>query len=257
MRFRWRTDAAPLLSHRSWVEHLEPKNRQPGTSAPTLAATWSGPLDLLGALGTHPALAQLTVESATVEGKAAFDAHGGNVRNHDLVLRAATAAGESVVVCVEAKAGEPLGATVAEQAKAARNARAKNPNSKSEVRITELVSRLCRYPISDSRAGAIRYQLLTAWAGTLADATEMSHAVFALHEFRTDERPDDKSSANNDELARFADAVLGCELPTAGPLPWCVRVPDACGVKAALYVAHLVTDLRRTALTAKAQPERP
>src|SRR4051812_20423270 len=111
MRFSWRTDKTPLSSHDAWVDHLEDKNRQLGTSAPTLAAAWSGPLDLLGALATHTNLAGLTVRSATVEAKATFDAHGGNVRNHDLVVHAATADGEPVVVCVEAKAGEPLGAT--------------------------------------------------------------------------------------------------------------------------------------------------
>jgi hypothetical protein len=58
-----------------------------GTSAPTLAAVWSGPIDLIGALATHPALANLSVQRVTIEVKAAFDSHGGNVRNHDLVLR--------------------------------------------------------------------------------------------------------------------------------------------------------------------------
>src|SRR4051794_33765994 len=115
MRFSWRTDAAPLLSHDAWVDQLEAKNRQPGTSAPTLAAAWSGPLDILGVLRTHPDLANLTVQRATVESTATFDTYGGNVRNHDLVLHAETADGEPVVVCVEAKAGEPLGATLAEQ----------------------------------------------------------------------------------------------------------------------------------------------
>ena len=230
MRFLWRAGQSPLRSHHAWVDHLETKNREPGTSAPTLAAAWAGPLDLLGALAAHSDLGDLTVETGTVEARATFDAYRGNVRNHDLVVRAATAAGEPVVVCVEAKAGEPLGVTVAEQARAATKARQANPRSNAPARLADLVARLSRYPVTDHRIARTRYQLLTAWAGTLADAADASHAVFALHEFRTDKRPDDKSAANGAELARFADAVLACELPAPGTVPWCVRVPEASGV---------------------------
>ena len=170
------------------------------------------------------------------------------MRNHDLVLRAATADGEPVVICVEAKAGEPLGATLAEQSKAAAKAKQINPNSNASARVTDLVTRLCRYPVEDKRVAAVRYQLLTAWAGTLVEAGAAMHAVLALHEFRTDQRPADKSSANRAELGRFGDVVLGCDLPASNTAPWCIRVPDAPGVRAALYVAHVVTDLRATAL---------
>lgn len=248
MRFLWRSDADQLSTHSRWVDLLDDKNRKPGTSAPTLAAAWSGPLDLLGTLATHPQLARLTVQDATVEARTGFDTYGGNVRNHDLVLHAATVDDEPIVVCVEAKAGEPLGATVAEQWRAAEKAKQANPNSNALARLSDLVTRLCRFPREDARVAALRYQLLTAWAGTVVDAAKAAHAVFALHEFRTDERPDDKSSANAAELARFADAVLGCELPGLHAVPWCVRVPDLDGVDAALYVAHVVTDLRRVAL---------
>ena len=250
MRFSWGAEASRLPNHTAWVDNIEDKNRKPGTSAPTLAAAWSGPLDLLGALATHPRLAHVTVRSATVEAKTSFDAHGGNVRNHDLVVRAATVDGEPVVVCVEAKAGEPLGATVAEQARAAAKAKRANRNSNASARLTDLVSRLCRYPIDDARVALLRYQLLTAWAGTLADAADTAHAVFAVHEFRTDQRPEDKSSLNGAELARFADAILGCDLPSPDAVPWCVSVPDVAGIHAALYVAHVATDLRGAAVAA-------
>jgi hypothetical protein len=254
MRFSWRADANRLLSHRAWVDCLDDKNRKPGTSAPTLAVAWSGPLDLLGGLSTNSDLRNLSVQSVTVEAKATFDSHGGNVRNHDLVLRATTAGGEPVVVCVEAKAGELLGATVAEQGRAAAKAKQANPRSNAEARLTDLVARLCRFPITDSRVAQIRYQLLTAWAGTVADAAHASHAVLALHEFRTDDRPEDKALLNGADLERFADAVLGCDVPSAGTAPWCIRVPNAPNVDAALYVAHVVTDLRGEGLARSPKP---
>jgi hypothetical protein len=90
----------------------------------------------------------------------------------------------------------------------------------------------------------LRYQLLTAWAGTLTNAAGAAHAVLVLHEFRTDQRPDDKSTLNGAELIHFGEAVLGCNLPHSRTIPWCFRVPDLAGVSAALYVAHVVTDLR-------------
>jgi hypothetical protein len=247
MRYFWRSTDKRLLSYHAWLQRLENKNRKPGTSAPTLALAWSGPLDVLGALSTHPELGDVAVHSVIVEARARFDAYGGNVRNHDLVLRG-TSNGEPLVVCIEAKAGEPLGATIAEQAMAAAKAHDANPRSNAFARLADLVGRLCRYPIDDGRVSALRYQLLTAWAGTLAEATHSTRAVFVLHEFRTQERPDDKSSVNGPELTRFGDAVLGCELPNPGTAPWCVRVPDAASSTAALYVAHVVSDMRPSQL---------
>ena len=223
------------------MDALAGVRRKPGTSAPTLALVWSGPLDVLGALGARPEFAGLSVQSVTVEARATFDTHGGNVRNHDLVLRATTPAGESVIVCAEAKAGEELGATVLKQRVQASDALAKNPRSKALQRLDDLLQRF--HLPDDAQTDALQYQLLTAWAGMLADAEGHDHAVFALHEFRTDQRPDEKTTHNREALDHFAGAVLGCKLPER-TAPWCLRVPDFDGVAAKLYVAHVMTDLR-------------
>ncbi len=138
---------------------------------------------------------------------------------------------------------------MSEQKVATEKALSANPKSKASERLDDLVTRFCRHPIYDPEVAALRYQLLTAWAGTLVSAAHAEHAVLAVHEFRTDERPKDKSGVNADELGRFASTVLGCELPDADGIPWCVRVPDVAGVDAALYVAHVVTDLRSLAET--------
>jgi hypothetical protein len=251
MRFFWRTDEEPLSDHARWIGKIDRKNQQPGTSAPTLANAWSGPLDLLNALATVPDLAGLTVRQLVVEKRASFDIYRGNVRNHDLVMSATTSTDEPVVVCVEAKAGEKLGDVVAQQRKRAQRAkekaRAQNKDSKATERLDELILRLCRGGATDTRVKDLRYQLLTGWAGTLADAKNSKHAIFAIHEFRTDQRPEDRSQHNRDELDRFADAVLGCVLPIRQP-PWCMRVTDVDGVDAKLYLAHVVTDLRSAVL---------
>jgi hypothetical protein len=66
MRFFWRSAGSPLLNHDDWVERLDPKNRKPGTSAATLAAAWSGPVDLLGALTSQPALTGLAAHDVMI-----------------------------------------------------------------------------------------------------------------------------------------------------------------------------------------------
>jgi hypothetical protein len=52
MRAVWRRDKA-LHSPAQWRGKLGKNNKQ-GTSAPTLAAVWAGPVDLMGALQHQP-----------------------------------------------------------------------------------------------------------------------------------------------------------------------------------------------------------
>jgi hypothetical protein len=56
------------------------------------------------------------------------------------------------------------------------------------------------------------------------------------------------AAANGAELARFADAVLGCQLADHDAIPWCVDVPGVADLDAQLYVAHVVTDLRSSTI---------
>ena len=202
-------------------------------------------MDLLAALETHPELVDLVIHDGIVEMKSTFDDRGGNARNHDLVVHASTASGEPVAVFVEAKAGEPLGETVAKQRVMAANAKQKNDRSKAEKRLVDLVDSLGR---GDPRIQDVRYQLLTAWAGTLASASGFKHAVLAVHEFRTDARPRDKTKANDTALALFTDVVLGLQLNPDRRLPWCARLPDVAGIDTAFYLAHVVTDLTTATL---------
>src|SRR5689334_21931051 len=120
--------------------------------------------------------------------KSTFDERGGNARNHDLVVHASTPDGGPVAVFVEAKAGEPLGETVAKQRMIAGKAKQKNARSKAEKRLVDLVDGL---ELGDPRIEDVRYQLVTAWAGTLASVDGFKHAVLVVHEFRTDARPRD------------------------------------------------------------------
>ena len=61
MRTFWKTTDVPLVSHADWRERIK-KNRRQGTSAPTLAAAWAGPVEVIGALGRLPQLADFEEE---------------------------------------------------------------------------------------------------------------------------------------------------------------------------------------------------
>jgi hypothetical protein len=66
-----------------------------------------------------------------------------------------TASGESVVVCVEAKAGQPLGDLVSKQRKRAEKALQASHASKAVVRLDELLARFSRYPADDPQTSAL------------------------------------------------------------------------------------------------------
>src|SRR4051794_39769814 len=120
MRAFWRGDK-PLFSHADWRGKLG-KNSKQGTSAPTLAAVWGGPVELMGALRHQPEFEGLRLTQLVVEAQSSVDEFSGP-RNHDLVARGELPSGECVVICVEAKAGESFGATVKRQTAAAARAK--------------------------------------------------------------------------------------------------------------------------------------
>jgi hypothetical protein len=61
MQSLWRGQANRLNSYADWRRRLGKKNSRQGTSAPTLAAVWAGPLELFGALRHQPTLNGLTI----------------------------------------------------------------------------------------------------------------------------------------------------------------------------------------------------
>lgn len=162
-----------LLSHSGWNKRLDGKNRRLGTSAPTLAAVRAGPVELFGALQRQPALTGLVMDEVVVERQSAVDEFTG-ARNHDLVVRGHLPDGDGLVLCVEAKAGEDFGATVAQQARTAATAKAnaegtattgKAKSSNASARLDGLLRRFVPYPVEEQRVQKLRYQLLTALAG--------------------------------------------------------------------------------------------
>jgi hypothetical protein len=75
-----------------------------------------------------------------VEAESHFDEHGGP-RNHDAVVHGHLPDGSRIVVCVEAKAGEALGQTVEQYAKAAHHNLEKNKPTDAPKRLEKLLER--------------------------------------------------------------------------------------------------------------------
>ena len=256
MRAFWRTESQPLHSHGDWRRRIDGKNREQGTSAPTLAAVWAGPIELMGAIRDEPAFDGLKLTGVVAEAQSPVDGYRGP-RSHDAVVHGVLPDGVRVVVCVEAKAGEDFGGTVAQQIAAAesaqRRAEAEHKMSNAPARIEGLLKRFLGAAASDATVHRHPYQLLTALAGTLSEAAahEAGHAVLFVHEFLTDQRRDATVLDDHlDDLQRFSTAVFGVEVPGHRALPWCLPVPSLPEAPALrLYLAHAVTDLRERALS--------
>jgi len=201
----WRTHAAPKAGKKQW---------KPGRSAMELANAWfptpgspSVPPELTALLDSHPHTRGMTLSVGHPEKTTALDDFAGGKRNHDLVLVGA-AGGREVCVCVEAKADEPFGAkTVAQYLASVAGTRSNVP---------ERIRLLCEALLGkaheeEQRFGQLRYQLLTAAAGTVIEAKGQTAqlAVFVVHEFLTDKTRVENIDRNREDLDRFLAVLLG------------------------------------------------
>ena len=73
MKVTWRDGGSVLTSHAEWLDRIDPKNLQPGTSAPTLAAAWAGIVELYGVMHNQPSLTRFTIDEIVVEAQTTFD----------------------------------------------------------------------------------------------------------------------------------------------------------------------------------------
>lgn len=132
-----------------------------------------------------------------------FDGNGGNGRNHDLLILAENESKESVVISVESKADEPFDETISKTLKAAEKRKKDTPNSKGLNRITDL--RIALFGKEDDSQLELMYQLVTAVAGTIAEAKKQKakSAIFLVQTFISDEIDKKKYSRNQNDLNSF------------------------------------------------------
>jgi hypothetical protein len=255
-----------IASVDDWFVHAAPKGKekhwQEGRSAMEAAKAWLEgggvelPAEVHAALAQHPDFGPVLSWNAEPEARLKFDSFAGEARNCDVAVIARDSAGP-YLLAVEAKADESFGETVSAALAAALDRRIKNPRSNGLARIETLACLLLR-PRDENlaKAGELRYQLLTACAGALAEADRLRvpRAVMLVHEFVTPgdpekegTSPDNKLKRNAADLARFVSRVSGEHLESVrdGKLHGPFEFRGAAGVK--LYIGKV----RRTLKPAK------
>ena len=198
----WFALAPPKKAKEHWVD---------GRSAKELAKAWfpapgdpEVPAELRTLLNSREKTRDIAFDRGEPERVTVFDDCGGEGRNADLVLWGHNRAGK-VLVSIEAKADESFGEIAGEYVQ---KSTASNPRS----RVPERFDLLCRgaFGVEPDRPDvrALRYQLLTAIAGTLVEAQVYGAdiATFIVHEFvgTTDDK---KVLANAADLDRFVRAL--------------------------------------------------
>lgn len=210
----WEKYAPPKSPHH-WVD---------GRSAKEVARVWLAgratlPSEVSTALAAHSAFGDVLSWKAEPEARLRFDSFPGEPRNSDLLVDVSDAAG-SYVLAVEAKADEPYGETVSQAVANGLERRIENPRSNAITRVEELVRSLL--PLRSKglpHVGSLRYQLLTACAGALAEAKRKrsSRAVVLVHEFVTDETNDENHARNAMDLAAFVRRLSSGEVDNVQP----------------------------------------
>jgi len=214
----------PIHSLSDWEEHAMPPDRKrkhwtPGRSACELGRVWTAngepetPTELTQLLNSHDATRGTVIRRGMTEYETQLPPGPSGPRCHDLVLLAEQGDSTSTI-CVEAKADEPFGGTLAEELQKAR----KRPSTRFPERLDWLTRSLLGLPaFSDeghetlsNQIRGLPYQLFAAIAGTLLEAEfrRSTKAVLVIHEFRTEKTEDRKIEHNARELESFLRFLL-------------------------------------------------
>lgn len=228
-----------------------------GRSAFELAADWldgEAPQRVQALLSLRPEFTGLQLELGVAERKTRFDANPRGPRNHDLLVEAKANQGP-VIIGVEGKADEPFDLPLGEWR---RQALARNPASGAPARLDGLTSHFFGTTLEEEAGepplAGLGYQLLSALAGTLADAkrTNAVRAVLLVHEFVTERTTDEKHARNRAAIEDFIARLAGrADVPrVGGPDGW---ISDPVTVRGdgqwmptelPVHVAKLVTHTR-------------
>lgn len=222
----------PISSMADWFAHAPPKGLklhwQDGRSAKETARAWidalpAMPSEIEDVLKAHPDFGPVFDWRAQPEARLAFDSLRGEPRNTDLLVHAHDGRGQ-YIVAVEAKADESFGETVAKALEAASKAVIKTPNSQRRRRIDWLLAHVlpCNAPrasVQNTSADlALRYQLLTACAGAVAQAwrENCKRAVMLVQELvSTAKTTPENLQRNAQDLEAFVCRLAG--FPLAAP----------------------------------------
>jgi len=206
-------DGQPIADWRSWPRPKAERHWRAGRSAMELARAWFTspvpicPPEVESLLESHPVTAGVALTEGWPEYVTALPERGEG-RNHDLLLVGCRDAC-GVVVSVEAKVDEPFGVEIGKYWHSARK-------SKKRTRVPERIEALVSMVFgSGARPDAepwslLRYQLLTAVAGTAREAAQRKAdtAVLVIHEFLTHSANARKVSDNAQDLSDFISVLF-------------------------------------------------
>lgn len=208
-------NGATIWALEDWRRLTPPKGRDkhwvPGRSALEVAKAWCGedgpcvPTEVATLLRSHPDFRNVTLERAFPERQIPFDELPGEPRNADLAIAARDEHGV-IAITVEGKADESFDRPVRLVLAAAARRIAEDQATRAIDRVESLSAAILpRWREGFAHLGVLRYQLLTAVAGSLAWARELSaeRAVLVVHEFVTERTSDTRHAQNAADLDRF------------------------------------------------------
>lgn len=134
-----------------------------------------------------------------------FDNLDGNSRNHDLLIKAQDENNLPVIISVESKVDEAFGIKVGDYWKDILSKKA-TTTTNADIRIKLLKNALFINP-SSSKVDQLRYQLLTAIAGTLSESKKQKtkKAIFVVQTFISSGMDSKKYRQNQHDLDYFLE----------------------------------------------------
>jgi hypothetical protein len=228
-----------IQSVEDWFRYAPPKGGAgqwtDGRSAKEFARAWfcQGnlfvPEELQQVLRSHPDTESAELEIGEPEARIPFDRRAGEVRNADLAIRAAVN-GKPFAITIEAKADEPFDQLVSETLADALDRILERGRGGGIDRVRDLAASLLPPPrVGLPPLQLMRYQLLTAIAGTLAWARRLKapRAVLIIHEFHTQRTSARNLERNAKDLDRFVTRLTAGKAVSVstGTLIGPLRVP--------------------------------
>lgn len=222
----------PIDKWDAWSRPKSDYQWKQGRSAMELARAWFRtpksccPDEIIALLDSHPATRGLRLTGGRPEYVTALPERGEG-RNHDLWLTGASAAGK-LTVCIEAKADESFGERLGKQIAVARK---RQPRTKAAERARALLEILFGADHNPEAAPwrDLRYQLITAAAGTLLQARIDGSAagVLLIHEFHSNLTKPENLAANQADLEAFVAQLLpGSAKVVPGQMIGPIQIPS-------------------------------
>ena len=198
---------------RAWTRPKKEYQWRAGRSAMELARAWFVsptpvcPREISDLLASHPRCAGLQLVEGLPEHVTPLPERGEG-RNHDLLLHG-HAAGNAIVISVEAKVDESFGETIGSYwSKGRRSTTPTRAPERIEALLSMAFGAKARPDASPWKE--LRYQLLTAVTGTAIEASRRRAvtAVVVVHEFRTESMAAENVAVNAEDFKAFVSVLL-------------------------------------------------